>query len=142
MENKSSTMLPVKSGVPQGSILGPILFLVYINDLPDCIQNSKCFLFADDTKLLKSFRDTRDEILMQDDLNALSLWCEKWNIGLNVSKCKTIRLSLKQTEETSHYSVQDNTIEQVNSYRDLGITVTQDLSWSLWYPYDMELTLR
>ena len=70
-------MLPVKSGVPQGSILGPILFLVYINDLPDCIQNSKCFLFADDTKLLKSFRDTRDEILMQDDLNALSLWCEK-----------------------------------------------------------------
>ena len=67
---------------------------------------------------------------MQDDLNALSLWCEKWNIGLNVSKCKTIRLSLKQTEETSHYSVQDNTIEQVNSYRDLGITVTQDLSWS------------
>ena len=47
-----------------------------------------------------------------------------------MSKCKTIRLSLKQTEETSHYSVQDNTIEQVNSYRDLGITVTQDLSWS------------
>ena len=47
-----------------------------------------------------------------------------------MSKCKTIRLLLKQTEETSHYSVQDNTIEQVNSYRDLGITVTQDLSWS------------
>ncbi len=57
---------------------------------------------------------------MQDDLNALSLWCEKW---LNVAKCKTIRLSLKQTEEASHYSVQDNTIEQVNSYRDLGIIV-------------------
>ena len=108
MENKS-----FKSGVPQLRQSYPVLSI-------HRIQHSKCFLFADDTKLLKSFRD---EILMQDDLNALSLWCEKWNIGLNVAKCKTIRLSLKQTEETSHYSVQDNTIEQVNSYRDLGIIV-------------------
>ena len=60
MENKSSTMLPVKSAWSTTRQ-----------------YNSKCFLFADDTKLLKSFRDTRDEILMQDDLNALSLWCEK-----------------------------------------------------------------
>ncbi len=62
---------------------------------------------------------------MQDDLNALSLWCEKWNIGQNVAK---YRLSLKQ--KTSHYSVQDNsyTIEQVNSYCNLGSKISPSYS--------------
>ena len=53
-DHTSSALLPVKSGVPQGSIFGPLLFLIYINDLPECINYASCRLFADDTKLLKS----------------------------------------------------------------------------------------
>lgn len=106
--------------------------MVYINDLPDCIQHSTCLLFADYTKLIKSIHDVNDVALLQDDLNALDIWCKKWNIGLNVAKCKTMRLAFKQNKqiETSQYSVQGNLIEQVSSHCDLGISVTQDLSWT------------
>ena len=86
LNNVNFSMLPVKSGVPQGSILGPLLFLVYINDLPDCIQYANCFLFADDTKLLKPIESEGDEILLQSDLDVLGNWCKTWNISSNASK--------------------------------------------------------
>ncbi len=64
-------MLPVISGVPQGSILGPLLFLIYVNDLPDNIQHVRCFMFADDTKLLKAISSKEEDelYLLQRDLN-------------------------------------------------------------------------
>ena len=60
LDNASSALLPVKSGVPQGSILGPLLFLIYINDLPECINYASCRSFADDAKLLKSIVTSND----------------------------------------------------------------------------------
>ena len=72
INNKYSHLLPVLSGIPQGSILGPLLFLIYVNDIPDYISNSVLYLFADDTKCLKTISDPADSIQLQDDINSLN----------------------------------------------------------------------
>ena len=70
----TSKTLPVLSGVPQGSVLGPILFLIYVNDLPATVTNTKLLLFADDAKLYKSIANPTDMLLLQEDLNLLNSW--------------------------------------------------------------------
>ena len=74
------------SGVPQGSILGPLLFLIYVNDIPDvCISTLK--LFADDTKLYREIHNLDDCTVLQDDLNSLAVWNEIWLLRFNAGKC-------------------------------------------------------
>ena len=70
----------VKSGVPQGSILGPLLFLVYVNDLPRLIT-SHVFLFADNTKLIQSISTLADHAQLQTDLDILAKWCDAWQLN-------------------------------------------------------------
>ena len=82
-DNKTSNICHVLSGVPQGSILGPLLFIVYVNDIPDSITRSCCFLFADDVKLLKIVNSASDCIDLQCDLENVSSWCNQWNLTLN-----------------------------------------------------------
>ncbi len=78
------TRIPTQtmSGVPQGSVLGPLLFLIYKNDLPEVVHNSSTYLFADDTKLCKSIISFSDSILVQNDLDSLDSWCKEWKILL------------------------------------------------------------
>ena len=82
-----SSPLPVISGVPQGSILGPLLFLVYVNDLPSHTLFTNLYLFADDTKCLKSILTPADSLLLHHDLNLLSAWSSDWKLLFNLSKC-------------------------------------------------------
>ena len=89
----SSQSLLVLSGVPQGSIVGPLLFLVYINNLPNSIDFVSVYLFADDTKFIKSFANTSDPLL-QFDIDLLVAWCKLWKLSLNADKCAAIRFSL------------------------------------------------
>ena len=78
LEGKSSDTNPVTSGVPQGTVLGPLLFLVYINDLPRCVHSSNTRLFADDCLIYKEIRTHQDAADLQSDLDALQRWEKQW----------------------------------------------------------------
>ena len=86
LDGDTSTELPVSSGVPQGSVLGPILYLFYINDLPDNIQ-SDVRLFADDTAVYLAVQGQEDTDIIQNDLNILQEWEKAWDMEFNLSKC-------------------------------------------------------
>lgn len=126
----SSTTLPVISGVPQGSVLGPLLFLVYINDIPDCVSSSSVYLFADDTKLLKILRAREDTRLLQDDLASITRWSIDWKIFLNALKCFQMSFSLIGKAGSTTYSAQGSIIKSTSDCKDLGICITNTLSWS------------
>ena len=129
-----SSQLPVTSGVPQGSILGPLLFILFVNDLPDSITSSSPFLFADDTKCVMTISSPQDSSLLQDDLNALANWSSAWKLAFNTSKCKLLRISPpNHTISTTSYSINQPTIDLTPSYRDLGVLVSDDLRWNDHY---------
>ena len=93
VDDDYSDWRPVKSGIPQGSVLGPILFVIFINDMPGIVENL-CELFADDAKLFRSV-DVRDEEKnksLQKDINALVDWSSKWQLPFNVGKCKCLHI--------------------------------------------------
>ena len=80
----SSQTLPVLSGNPQGSILGPLLFLVYVNDLSACISStSSVAMFADDSKCYHCIKSIDDAEALQSDLNQIAIWCKNWQMDLN-----------------------------------------------------------
>jgi len=89
-----STWEEVWSGVPQGSVLWPLLFLIYINDLEEEVV-SKVFKFADDTRLFRQVNDTVDALGIQEDLDRLVQWADKWQMQFNVSKCKVMHVGKK-----------------------------------------------
>eukprot|EP00745_Piridium_sociabile_P030076 TRINITY_DN49785_c0_g2_i5.p1 TRINITY_DN49785_c0_g2~~TRINITY_DN49785_c0_g2_i5.p1 ORF type:complete len:167 (+),score=21.68 TRINITY_DN49785_c0_g2_i5:150-650(+) len=90
----------VRSGIPQGSILGPVLFTIYINDLHDCVK-STCKIFADDTKI---YGKARDKYTLQKDLNSLQEWTEEWNLYFNIDKCKVTHIGETKSLQYLHYA--------------------------------------
>ena len=95
------------TGVPQGSILGPLLFLAYIDDIPQCIQHhSKIAIFADDSKLYQIISKPSDKILFQQDLTQLSNWSHTWAMSLSIPKCKTLIISRKKSRPSREYHLQ------------------------------------
>ena len=99
LNGEESNWLDVTSGIPQGSVLGPILFLVYINDLPEVVHNA-VKLFADDTKLYGNSCTDEDQHLLQDDINSLIQWSDSWLLKFNISKCKHMHLGNRNTPTT------------------------------------------
>ena len=102
VEGKQSSSAPVMSGVPQGSVLGPCLFLAYINDLPDSLK-SKARLFADDTIVYLTINSQSDAQTLQDDLLKLEQWESDWSMEFNPDKCEVIHVS-KQKKPT-HFPI-------------------------------------
>ena len=124
-----SAQLPVISGVPQGSILGPLLFLIFVNDLPASVSSSSVFLFADDTKCLKTVHNISDCFSLQEDLCNLTTWSQYWNLNFNVTKCALLRFSPSCPSIAFNYTIDNSIIPAQVNHRDLGITMTNDLSW-------------
>ena len=92
----SSPMINVTSGVPQGSVLGPILFRIYVNDLPDYIQNNSTVkLFADDTIMYHTITNQHDSNALQEDLDALQRWESDWLMLFHPQKCQTMHITNK-----------------------------------------------
>ncbi|SMN12435.1 hypothetical protein SPBRAN_885 [uncultured Candidatus Thioglobus sp.] len=87
-----SAILPVVSGVPQGSILGPLLFLAYINDLLDAVMHALLYIFADETKCLMEVSSIHDSALLQADIVALGDWSVKWELKFKEAKCALVRM--------------------------------------------------
>ena len=125
INNSKSSTLPVVSGVPQGSILGPFLFLIYINDLSSSVKHSKTFLFADDTKCLRPVCSPHDCILLQSDLDALSLWSADWKLKFNETKCSMLSISSHASsnhcDTQTDYLINGLSIARCNQQKDLGI---------------------
>ena len=125
----TSRDLPVTSGVPQGSILGPALFLLYVNNLPDSILNSKVAMFADDTKVYKVVISEDDSAALQQDLDNLSSWSVASGLAFNDKKCKFQTITRKRKPICSCYEVNGNTIMSCEEERDLGVSLERDLTW-------------
>ena len=117
------------SGVPEGSILGPSLFLAFINDIPELL-NSKCLLYADDLKVFRTVSSVRDRELLQNDLDLLHSWFSTWHITLNPAKCFHLRLTLKTKPLLAHFSIGGTRLSLVTSMRDLGVIIDSKLNFS------------
>jgi len=129
LDGDSSDSADVLSGVPQGSVLGPVLFLLYINDLPDNIRSS-VRLFADDCVLYKHIYSDADCHSLQEDIDRLAIWEKTWLMKFNASKCHTLRVSNQNKLVLHDYKLHDLVLESVSSAKYLGLTFTNNLSWS------------
>ena len=125
----TSDIINVTSGVPQGSVLGPLLFLIYINDIALCLKSS-IRLFADDCLLYKTVNNLNDVNIIQRDLEVITNWCEKWNMTLNVNKCAVVLTTLKRKMLSFLYKLCNENLTVLQSYKYLGVTITHDLQWN------------
>ena len=130
LEGKSSTSAPVLSGVPQGSVLGPALFLIYINDLPEYVTNSTVRHFADDTLLYLTIHSTFDCIKLQEDLNNIERWESDWQMSFHPEKCEVIHITTKKKPILHKYTLHGHTLSSVPQIKYLGVHISNDLKWN------------
>ncbi|MCG7869528.1 MAG: reverse transcriptase family protein, partial [Candidatus Thiodiazotropha taylori] len=129
LEGEESGSVPVTSGVPQGSVLGPILFLVYINDLPEQLA-SQVRLFADDTAVYLTIEGADSGKVLQNDLDTLSVWESRWDMEFNPSKCQVVRVTTSRSPINTLYHLHGQVLEVVTSARYLGVDISRGLSWN------------
>ena len=129
LEGIASGTLDVTSGVPQGSVLGPILFLIFLNAVPQSLS-SKVRLFADDAILYFEVASADDCQMLQSDLNKLTEWEEKWLMSFNTSKCEVLTVTRKKQPTLFNFSMHDIILNRVKSTKCPGVTITSDLNWN------------
>ena len=127
VEGQSSEKVPVVSGVPQGSVLGPVLFLIFINDLPEDI-NSRTRVFADDCILYRQISSENDQQLLQEDLDRLATWEKTWGMEFHPQKCSVMRISRARTPRTFQYHLKDVPLAEEQSSKYLGVDLQSNLS--------------
>jgi len=130
LEGKTSKHCLVTSGVPQGTVLGPLCFLVYINDIGNDISSKTSLkLFADDSLLFREISGSDDSGQLQKDLDTLVNWAETWQMSFHPSKCYTISIGLKKNAHHHSYTMLNETLEHTDSITYLGIKINKHLNW-------------
>ena len=129
VDGERSSSVSVRSGVPQGSVLGPCLFLAYINDLPERVSSTSC-LFADDTLLHRLMKESKDREIIQEDLRNLENWEQEWEMYFHPSKCNILPISKTRNNlDTTEYHLHNERLETVTSAKYLGVTLQSDMKF-------------
>ena len=125
VDGEESEEVYIESGVPQGTVLGPLLFLCHINDLPATVK-SQVRLFADDCLLYRTIRSFKDHLQLQADLESLQKWAEDWGMRFNATKC--YKLSFKN-KSSYMYQLCGTILKQVKNNPYLGVIISENLEW-------------
>ena len=121
VDGATSSWAPITSGVPQASLLGPILFVIFVNDLPDILPDETlAALYADDTKLYKSITSVGDCENLQQALTDLDQWNRENNLDFNESKCKVLTITRRKSPLTYAYHMNSKKLSRVDEEKDLG----------------------
>ena len=117
----------VEVGVPQGSVLGPLLFLIYINDLPQYVSNSTVSLSADGTLMHLTIHNSSDCIKLQEDPNNLERWASDWQMSFHLEKCEFIHITTKKKHILHNYILHGHTLSSVPQIKYLVVHISHDL---------------
>jgi hypothetical protein len=128
-DNEFSDPVTITSGVPQGSVLGPLLFIMFINDLPKVLRNCECSVFADDLKIFKKIFDADDSLVLQYNLNQVVNWCKVNGMSLNAKKCSIISFHKSSTSLDFTYKIGNDDLERKTLIRDLGVIFDEKLNF-------------
>ena len=128
VDGATSEKAPVLSGVPQGTVLGPLLFLLFINDLPASV-NSKTRLFADDCIIYRKINSIKDCQQLQHDLQRLAEWEATWGMAFHPDKCNVLRVTRKKRPVNYSYTLKGHHLEEVITARYLGVDLSNNLVW-------------
>lgn len=130
LDGVTSSTTSVDSGVPQGTVLGPLLFLVFINDLPCQVSPGTTIrLFADDCLVYRKIHNLQDQDVLQRDLNALEKWSQTWGMRFNPSKCTILRSHRSRSPMTRFYTLCGETLSESTEAKYLGVFISNDLNW-------------
>ena len=129
-DGENSVPKKVISGVPQGTVLGPLLFLLYINDLPSVLSSS-ARLFADDCLVYSAGKDNHHITKLQEDLNKLQEWQHMWMMSFNPGKCYTMEIFYKKDSPTQAFTFCGQELQMIDSQPYLGGEIDNKMTWSV-----------
>ena len=126
-----SSEAEVSSGVPQGTVMGPLLFLLHINDLPSVLHPStRCRLFADDCLIYREIHSQEDQTQLQKDLDALEQWSTQWGMLFNAKKCNIMTVVRSSNPLQMFYQINNTILDRVDACTYLGVTLSNDMRWT------------
>ena len=129
VDGEQSDWVKVRSGVPQGTVLGPLLFLLYINDLPHNIK-SQVRLFADDCVMYNTINNDNDSHTLQQDLHTLTQWQDNWQLKFNLDKCYVLKVTRSNSPKQHKYTLGTHTLQETKTHTYLGVELSGDLKWT------------